>query len=268
MNSLLKLLFLVLLFTACKNQPTAPVVTTPTTTSNILSHKYWVSKPFNDALFAVNVADTLSNIPCSELVFIAKDTLLLTSCLSDAGFGVFKVTGANTMEIAFEGFEGKTSTATYDEKTGVLHIVPPSGPDSGWPTDFVAQDGISVDTIDNVTIALGRKRMAGNYIILANKGGAAITSIVELHTDGTHLGFGDFDRYEPWPSGIGAGFIQDPQYNLMYLIKKGMESEPIATAWRIRGDTLRIWETKNVGAEGDLPEYKVTKLMGTYLKQH
>lgn len=266
MKSLLNLLCLSLLWISCNNQPAAPVVN-PISTSNILNHKYWVSKPFNDALFAENVVDTLSNIPCSELVFVAKDTLLLTSCLSDAGFGAFKVTGANTLEIAFEGFEGKTSTATYDEKTGVLHIVPPSGPDSGWPTDFVAQDGIDVSSIDNVTIALGRKRLTGNYIILAPKGGAAITSIVELHADGTHLGFGDFDLYEPWPSGIGAGFIQDPQYNLMYLVKKGKESDPIATAWRVRGDTLRIWETKNVGAAGDLPEYKVTQLMGTYLKQ-
>jgi hypothetical protein len=267
MNSLVKIALIAAVFTACKNQPAPnPAAPTAPDASTILKHKYWVSLPFNEALFASNITDTLSYLPCSELVFGSKDTLLLTACLSDAGMGIFKVAGPNTLEISFEGFEGKSSTARYDETTGVLHLDPPAGVDSGWPTAFIAQDGIDVTNIDNITINLGRKRLAGNYMILPKKGEMAVTSILELHADGTHLGFGDFDTYEPWPSGIGGAFIQNPQRNLMYLVKKGAETDPAAAAWQVRGDTLRIWETKNIGAEGDLPEYKVAKLRGTYLK--
>jgi hypothetical protein len=267
MNSIVKTLLIATVFMACKNQTTQnPAATNALDASVILKHKYWVSKAFNDAFFAPNIMDTISNLPCGELVFGQKDSLLMTACLSDAGRGTYKVTTPTSLEIAFEGFEGKPSAARYDEKTGILHIEAPGGENTGWPTEFVAQDGIDVANIDNVTINLGRKRLAGSYSILPQKGQMAITALVELHADGTQLGFGDFDTYEPWPSGIGGSFIQNPQRNLMYLVKKGQEADPTAVGWQVHGDTLRIWNTKNTGAEGDLPEYKIQGLMGTYLK--
>lgn len=264
-HSFVKILFIGTLFTACGEQPAqnqAPTVDA----SAILKHKYWVSKPFNDALFAGNVSDTIGYLPCAELIFGQKDSLLMTACLSDAGRGTFKATSSNTLEIAFEGFDGKLSTARLDETTGVLHLDSPGGMDTGWPTEFVAQDDIDVSNLDNVTINLGRKRLAGSYSILPQKGEAAITSLVELHPDGTQLGLGDFDLYEPWPAGIGSSAIQNPAVNVMYLVKKGKESEPTAVGWQVRGDTLRIWNTQSTHVEGDMPEYKITKLRGTYLK--
>jgi hypothetical protein len=264
MKSLTKILMLAAVFTACKNTP-APAPVAPDA-SAILNHKYWVSKPFNEALFANNIVDTLSNLICSELIFTNKDSLLYTSCLSDAGGGTFKVSDANTLEIMFEGFEGKASKATLDEKTGVLHIVHPEGTDADWPLDFVAQDGIAVNNIDNVTVALARKRLAGNYTYMTKKGEYANTSVSELHLDGTQVNFGDFDTYEPWPSGIGGGAIQNPQLNLMYFIKKGKEAEPMAIAWQLHGDTLRLWDTKNISPKGDMEEYRIKGLRGAYLK--
>ena len=65
MKSLTKILMLAAVFTACKNTP-APAPVVPDA-SAILKHKYWVSKPFNEALFANNIVDTLSNLICSEL---------------------------------------------------------------------------------------------------------------------------------------------------------------------------------------------------------
>lgn len=249
---------------SCKNQAPAPPATVDA--SAILNHKYWVSKQFNDALFAENIVDTLSNLLCSELIFRTPDSLNITACLSDAGGGIYKVTGPNTLDIAFDGFENQSSKATYDEKTGVLHIDPPGGENNGWPTDFVAQDGIDINSLDNVTIALGRKRLAGSYMYQTKKGEVAVASMSEFRLDGTQVNFGEFDIYEPWPSGIGSGFMQNPQMNLMYFVKKGHETDPTAVAWQVRGDTLRIWDTKNVGAEGDLPEYKIQGEPRTYLK--
>ena len=266
MKSLVPALLLLVLFSACQNQ--APT-TAPATNNGeaILKHKYWVSKQFNDALFAENIVDTLCNMLCSELIFTAKDSLLMTACLSDAGGGIFKVTGPNTLEITFEGMDSLKSKATYDEKTGVLHIDPPGGMDSGWPTEFVAQDGIDINQLDNVTIALGRKRLAGKYVYQTKKGEMAVASLTELYPDGKHVNFGESDLYEPWPSGIGAGFIQNPQLNLMYLIKKGKETDPVAVAWQVRGDTLKIWDTKTVGPQEDLPEYKTVGEPRVYIKQ-
>jgi hypothetical protein len=269
----LKVFFAALIFAACNNQP-APTATTSTATvsttspdaSVILKHKYWVSKPYNDALFAKNIVDTISYLPCAELVFGAKDSLLMTACLSDAGRGIFKVTSPTTLEITFEGFEGKPSAAKYDEKTGVLHVDQPSGVDTSWPTDFVAQDDIDVTNIDNVTINLGRKRLAGSYSVLPAKGQMAITSLMELHADGTQTGLGNFDKYEPWPAGVGGGAVQYPPLNVMYLVKNGKEDDPTTVAWQLHGDTLRIWDTKNTSPEGDMPEYKTTKIKGTYIK--
>lgn len=264
MNPFFKTLFLFLLISACKNPANqAPAAVDA---SAILSHKYWVSKPFNDALFAKNISDTLSVLPCAELIFGPKDSLVMTACLSDAGRATFKITSPTSLEIMFEGYEGKPCAARFDEKTGVLHIDPPGGNDSGWPTDFIAVDGIDVSNIDNVTINMARKRLAGSYSLLPKKGEVAITSMVELHADGSQLGFGDFEKFEPWPAGIGSGFIQNPPMNLMYFVKKGMESDPTAVGWQVRGDTLRIWNTKNIGPDGDLPDLKIGGLRGTYLK--
>ena len=267
MNLLVKVLFLAATFAACQNQP-APVATAPATPdgSSILKHKYWVSKPFNDALFATNVIDTMAYLPCGELVFVAKDTLLFTGCLSDAGKGSFKATSPNSLEIIFEGFEGKPATLKLDEATGVLHLTPPAGDDMGWPTTFVAQDGIDISNIDNITINLGRKRLAGQYTIVAPKGQVVVAALAELRLDGTQVGFGDFDMYEPWPSGIGGASIIEPPMNAMFFVKKGKEMDPLAVGWQLRGDTLRIWDTKNLSQEGDMPEYKTTKLRGTYVK--
>ena len=267
MRSLAKALFVAVVFTACQNQPT-PTPATPAAidASAILKHKYWVSKPFSDALFADNIVDTLSYVPCGELIFGPKDSLLMTACLSDAGRGTFKATTPDALEIVFEGFEGKPSTARLDEKTGVLHLVPPGGVETGWPTEFVAQDGIDVSNIDNVTLNLGRKRLAGSYSMLPKKGEKPSAATLALRADGTQSGLGDFDKYEPWLSGIGGGAIQNPPLNLLYLVKNGKESEATAIAWQLRGDTLRLWDTKSTNAEGDMPEYKAAKLRGTYLK--
>jgi hypothetical protein len=244
----------------CTNQPK---VTNPDI-SAILKHSYWVSKNFNDALFATNIIDTLPYLPCSELIFEKKDTLVMTACQSDAGMGVYKATGPNTLEIRFEGSEDQPTTARYDEKTGILHLSTPPG-QIGWPTEFVAHDDINVSNIDNVTIQLGRKRLAGQYSVLPQPGQAAVTSLVEIRADGTHTGLGDFDLIEPWIAGIGGSFLNDP-VNLMYLVKKGKENEAPAAGWQMRGDTLRIWDSKNVNAEGDMPEYQRTGLRGTYVK--
>jgi hypothetical protein len=265
MKSLVKMLLCCVVFTACKNQPAPPPPPAAPDASAILNHKYWVSKQFNDALFAENIVDTLSNLLCTELIFKTKDSVIITACLSDAGRGISKVTGPNTLEITFEGFEGKASKVTYDEKTGILHLDPPSS-DGIWPSEFVAQDGIDINNLDEVTIALGRKRLSGNYTYQTKKGEMAITSVSEFHPDGTQVNFGDFDTYEPWPSGIGGGFIQNPQLNLMYFVKKGKETDPTAVAWQVRGDTLRIWDTKNTAQDGDMAEYKVKGQPRVYLK--
>lgn len=264
MRFLLQTLVAITLFAACQNQePKAPAAPDATAITN---HKYWVSKPFYDALFAANISDTLGNLPCGELVFTQKDTLLFTSCLSDAGMGLFKATAPNTLQIVLEGMDAEPATATLDDKTGVLHLKPFEGKDYNWPSSFVAVDGISNANIDDVTLALGRKRLAGAYTMLPQKGEVAITSLIELRADGTQAGLGDYDKYEPWIAGIGSGAIQNPQRNIMYLVKKGKESEPDNVAWQLRGDTLRLWETKSINEEGDMPEYKVTKLKGTYVK--
>lgn len=268
MKSLVKPLLLVAVFAACKNQP-APPPPPPAApdAAAILKHKYWVSKPYYDALFAPNIVDTISYLPCGELIFGKTDTVLLTACLSDTGMGTFKATSPTTMDVVYAGFEDKPCKASLDEKTGILHLDAPAGVDNSWPTEFIAQDDIDVSNLDYVTINLGRKRLAGTYSILPKKGEVAIASMVELHADGTHLGFGDFDTYEPWPAGIGGGAIQTPPMNVMFLVKKGKESDPVAVGWQVHGDTLRLWDTKSTSAEGDMPEYKIAKVRGTYLKQ-
>ena len=264
MKSIAKICFFSAVFAACQNT-TAPAPTPAPANDGaaILKHKYWVSKPFNDALFAGKIIDTLSYLPCAELVFDRKDTVILTSCLSDAGRGFYKATSTTSMAIAFEGFEGASCTATLDEKTGILHLTSPGGTNDGWPTEFVAQDDISVKGMDDLTVQLGRKRLAGKYTMLPKKGEMAITSLMELRPDGTQVGLGDFDNYEPWVSGIGGGFISEPAYNVMYLNKK---DKMTTFGWQMNGDTLRMYDTKDISQEGDMPEYRVTKLRGIYLK--
>lgn len=265
MRVITKILGLVAIFSACQNTSNKEAVYS-IEDSAIAKHKYWVSKPFYDALFADNVLDTLSYLPCSELIFDMGDTLLLTSCLSDAGLGIFKVTSPTSLEVVFEGFEEETLVARLDTISGVLHLDPPGGIESGWPTEFIAQEDIVISNVDNVTVQLGRKRLAGNYTMLAAPGQVAQTSLLELHADGTHQGLGDFDKYEPWPSGISGSAVINPSLNLMYLVKTGNEMDQPVLAWQVRGDTLRLWETKNISAEGDLPEYQITTMKGTYLK--
>ena len=87
-----------------------------------------------------------------------------------------------------------------------------------------------------------------------------------MRADGTQVGLGDFDKYEPWISGIGGGSIYNPTRNVMYLVKKGKEGTEPTLGWQLRGDTLRLWETKNIAQDGDMPEFKITKLKGAYLK--
>ncbi|MBU6343523.1 MAG: hypothetical protein KGS48_18640, partial [Bacteroidetes bacterium] len=169
-----------------------------------------------------------------------------------------------TLRLFLEGFDKDTFTLRFDPQTRILHLEGHFDSDT-WPREFVAVDGIDVNKIDEVTIQLARKRLAGQYKPLAKKGEMAIESFVELHPDGTQLGFGDFDSFEPWPSGSGA-FISNPYHNLIYFVKKGKEESPTAMAWQVRGDTLRLWDTKNTAQEGDIPEYAVTKLHGAYLK--
>ena len=76
MNSLVKIALIAAVFTACKNQPAPnPAAPTAPDASAILKHKYWVSLPFNEALFASNITDTLSYLSCSELVLPWKSLL-------------------------------------------------------------------------------------------------------------------------------------------------------------------------------------------------
>jgi hypothetical protein len=267
MQKITSILLLLTLLTACNNQPTPAKTETPTKESSaILKHKYWVSKDFYDALFASNVVDTMAYLPCSELVFDGTDTLLITACLSDAGRGLFKVTGVNTLEVMLEGFEGKPASMELDEKTGILRLTMPEGSGEGWPSAFVAQDDINTQNIDNLTIQLGRKRLAGKYTKLPKKGEKPTTTEYELRADGTHTGFGDFDTFEPWPSGVGGAFLAEPAMNIMYLNRPGTEEMPAVYGWQVRGDTLRLWSTKNIGVEGDLPEYRTTGLLGNFIK--
>lgn len=262
MRQLTQLLLLAALFSACQQNPAPPPPPAPTDlATTVAQHRYWVSKVFNDGLFAANVSDTLSMTPCMELVFTAGDTVLLTSCLSDAGFGIFKALDANTLSIIFEGDSTNVAKVTLDRQTGLLHLAIPG--EGAFTEDFVAQDGIPVQTIDNVTLNLGRKRLAGKYTPLPGTSAGPL----QLNADGTQTGLGPYHFYEPWVSGIGSGSIQDPNYNLMYLVRDGGDptQEP-ALAWRLRGDTLRIWDTKNVSENGDMPEYKITGLRGAYLK--
>lgn len=266
MRTLIRSAFFLLLLAACKGKTDS--AGTPAATENLITrHKYWVSKAYHDALFSPNVIDTVGYLNCAEVVFQQKDTLLLTACLSDAGPGTYKITGPNSLELRMSGMEDKPVQVTFDEKTGILHVPSPAGEENTyWPTEFVAHDGINVSDLDDVTINLGRQRLAGTYSILPPKGEVAIASMVELKSDGTQLGFGDFDTFEPWPAGINASCIQNPPLNLMYFTKKGQEADAKAMGWQLRGDTLRIWETVMTSAEGDLPEYKPGKLYNTYIK--
>ena len=268
MKTILPILAFLTLLISCKNQ-TAPEpakpATAPLDAAAILKHNYWVSKPYHDALFAGNVPDTLAFLPCSEIIFIGKDTLTHTACNSDAGIGIFKPISSNSIEIKIDGMDGKVSTATVDEQ-GVLHLKMPEGMGEGWPTEYVPVDGVIVNNADEVTTNLLRKRIAGSYTLLPEKGKAAITSLMELRMDGTQVGLGTYSRWEPWNAGIGSTAIQNPPMNLFYLNKNDKADTPVAFAWQMHGDTLRLFDTKQTSKSDDLPEFKVTKLKATYLR--
>jgi hypothetical protein len=269
MKILLQLALAVILLSACKDQSSRQMAQAAAPdASAITNHKYWISKAFNDALFAQNVIDTLSYVPCGEFLFPGKDTAVITSCLSDAGWGTWVATSPTSLKIVFEGDSVNYASVSLDEKTGILHYTPPgdAAKDGGFPTEFIAQDGIDVTKIDYITINLGRKRLAGSYNPVPQKGVKTNTEPLVLNADGTHKGLGDYDAYEPYFSGIGSGVILNPARNTMYLIKKGKETEPTAVAWRLQGDTLSIWNTKSVGAADELPSYQITTLKGVYVK--
>ncbi len=269
MRFLLPLFFTLTLFSACQQQSTKQVAQSASPdASAITKHKYWISREFNDALYAQNVIDTLSYVPCGEFLFPGKDTAVITSCLSDAGWGSWVATSPTSLKIIFEGDSANYASVSLDEKTGILHYTPPGDAvkDGGYPTEFVAQDGIDVTKIDYITINLGRKRLAGSYNPIPQKGSKTSPEPLVLNADGTHKGLGDYDLYEPYFSGIGSGVILNPARNTMYLVKKGQENEPTAMAWRLRGDTLSIWNTKGVGAADELPSYQITTLKGVYVK--
>jgi len=248
---------------ACQNSSPTPPAAAPNGEA-ILKHKYWVSKEFSDALLKEIVADTLNSIPCSELIFTKKDTLLLTACMSDAGRATFKATGPNTLDIALEGMENEPVKAIFEARTGVLTLHFPGDSTGAGRLQLVARDEITLGKDDfDGTVKLARLRLSGTYKALEAK---AKAPQITLNQDGSHIGLSkDFDRYEPWPAGVG-GYIE-ARKNLMYLENKGKEPGWNALAWQLRGDTLRLWETKNIGKPDEMPEYQITSLLGTYLKQ-
>jgi hypothetical protein len=269
MNFHLKLFFILMLFSACQQQSAKQEASKAAPdASAITKHKYWISKEFNDALYAQNVIDTLSYVPCGEFLFPDKDTVVITACLSDAGWGTWVASSPTSLKIVFEGDSANYASVSLDEKTGILHYTPPGDvpKDSGYPTEFVAHDGIDVAKMDYITINLGRKRLAGNYTPVPQKGVKTTPEPLVLNTDGTLKGLGDYDSYEPYFSGIGSGVILNPARNTMYLVKNGKETEPTAVAWRLRGDTLSIWNTKSAGVPDELPSYQITTFKGVYVK--
>ncbi|HAD13543.1 MAG TPA: hypothetical protein DCF33_14040 [Saprospirales bacterium] len=252
-----------LIFTACQNQPAAPPAPDA---SALLKHKYWVNKPFHDALFAANVPDTMAYLDCGELIFTNKDTVIITSCMSDAGIGIYTVSGPNTLSIKFQGFEDKPITATLDEKTGLLSFTFTGPAPEYWPKDFIAKDEVSTGNMDGLTLGLARLRLAGNYQYQTKKGEMAIASVSELHADGSMVNFGEYDMYEPWIAGVGSSCITTPPMNLMNMAIKGKEAEAVAFGWQLHGDTLRIWDTQNMGQPDELPEYKLKGAARVYVK--
>lgn len=248
---------------ACQNSSPTPPAAAPNGEA-ILKHKYWVSKEFSDALQSEILVDTLNSIPCSELIFTEKDTLLLTACMSDAGRATFKATGPNTLDVALEGMENEPIKAILEPRTGVLTLHFPGDSTGAGRLQLVACDEITLgkDDFDGI-VKLARKRLSGTYKALETK---AKVPMITLNADGTHSGLStQFNTYEPWPAGVGG--YMEARKNLMYLENKGKEPSWTALAWQLRGDTLRLWETKNIGKPDEMPEYQTTSLMGTYLKQ-
>ncbi|MBN8684639.1 MAG: hypothetical protein J0L99_18455 [Chitinophagales bacterium] len=266
MRTLFSTLLLLSLLAACQNQPSTPAPAPSVNGEAIMKHKYWLSKNFNDAVAARTIVDTLGLMVCSELIFLEKDTLLITACNSDASFGVYKFTGPNTIEVLFDGFTKPVSGA-YDAASGVLHIDRPEGVGEFWSTDFVAQDGVNPRTADGGVMSVGRQRLAGEYALVPQPGQAAATAMLTLRPDGTAAGLGIHDRFDPWMSGIGSNSIIEPPMNGMFLKKSQDEDYYLSVGWQFRNDTLRLWDLKNLNGPDDLPEYKAVKLMGTYVKQ-
>ncbi|HMX40887.1 MAG TPA: hypothetical protein PK971_10485 [Saprospiraceae bacterium] len=254
----------VLLLAACQSGPSHhPNSVRLPDAGAILRHKYWVAKPFRDALFAPRIPDTISYMLCTELLFRQMDTVLLTSCMSDAALGLFEVTDHNTLSITFDGDTTHRYIARLDEATGVLHLSypPDRAANNPHPTEYVAEESVGTANMDELTVSLARKRLSGTYQPLAEKG-----SPVVLNPDGSQSGLGAFDRYEPYVAGIGSGTIQEPPMNVIYLYNRGREHEQTALGWQLSGDTLRLWDTRNIAGKEEMPHYKATHLHGTYLR--
>lgn len=231
--------------------------------SNILKHRYWVSQEFADAIFSDNVPDTLGRISCTELIFQDSGRMVLTYCLSDAGAGTYAATGPNTMDISIEGYEGRTFKAVLNEKTGVLTLKAPEL-NEGNLLYFKAYDLVADTDLYSGSIALACQRIAGSYSIQAQEGMVAPTVMVEFGADGSLNGLGGYSNFMPLPAGIGSDAISDKK-NLMYLSSSANEEER-AFAWQLRGDTLRLWETQDLYPD-EMPEYKIAKLMGVFVKR-
>lgn len=265
MNSFLKFLPLCLAFFAVSGCTEAPQKAAPAEATAILKHKYWVSKPYADALFAPNVMDTLYRLRCAEIVFLQKDTLLMTACLSDAGLGVFKSTGPNSIEILFEGYE-KATPAVLDEQTGILKLTPPEN-STYWQTEYVAFDDIKPgdDYSHDPPVQLARRRMAGSYRLLPEKGQMANTALAELKEDGQAVNFEGFDGFDPIPTGIACSFTEEKEM-MMVDFRKGGTDTPTVCGVQLRGDTLFVFDSKNTSKGDDIPYYKITGLRATYVK--
>ena len=252
---------------ACKNEtPQKAAPAAPAEATSILKHKYWVSKPYADALFAPNVMDTLNRLQCAEIIFKQKDTLLMTSCLSDAGAGIFKSTGPNSIEILFEGYE-KATPAVLDEKTGILKVTPADSNSAYWQTEFVPFDDIKFEDFDfnNPTVQLARRRIAGSYRLLPKKGKAASEVLAELKEDGQAIHFDGFDWFDPLPTGIASAFTEEKEM-MMVDFKKGKADITTVCGIQLRGDTLFVFDSKNISKGDAMPSYKITGLRATYVK--
>ncbi len=250
-------------FTACKNE--TPQKAAPAEATSILKHKYWVSKPYADALFAPNVMDTLYRLRCAEIMFMQKDTLVMTACLSDAGIGIFKSTGPNAIEILFEGYD-KPTLAVLDEKTGILKLTPPENSDY-WETEYVAYDDIQVNDMDynNPSVQLARRRLAGSYRLVPKKGEVATAALSELKESGQALNFLGFDWFDPLPTGTACSFTEEKEM-LMVDFKKGKADISTVCGVQLRGDTLLVFDSKNTSMDDEIPYYKITGLRATFVK--
>ncbi|MBL7825965.1 MAG: hypothetical protein JNJ57_04995 [Saprospiraceae bacterium] len=265
MKHILSIVFLSALLASCNNETPQKTTPVPTEATSILKHKYWVSKPYADALFAPKVMDTLYRMRCAEIMFMEKDTLLMTACMSDAGYGIFKSTGSNSIEILFEGYE-KNTLAVLDEKTGILKLTPPEN-STYWETEYVAFDNITFNDIDynNPSVQLARRRMAGSYSLIPKKGQMVTAALAELKEDGQAINFEGFDWFDPLPTGTACSFTEEKEM-MMVDFKKGKADVSTVCGVQLRGDTLYVYDSKNTTKDDEMPYYKISGLRATYVK--